>query len=614
MSDIFSKRFHNKVWRRVFFSFFILLIGCSSQDNYMPHKSDGNKRLVSDKAMVSSAHPLASEAGLKMLEKGGNAIDAAVATAFALNVVEPNMSGIGGGGTMLFWNQKNKKASYVDFYTAKRADSYKGINHDQYEDGEFNLLSTGIPGTVDGLLQALERHGTMSRKEVMAPAITYASEGFPVYMTLAQFIRDNEEKLKRYEGAKKTFWPDDKPLAVGEILKQPELAQTLQNISDNGASAFYQGENAEDIVEILNEAGNPITLKDLSDYEPQWNKMPLCGTYKGYTVLSAPLPQTGFYILHALNILEKFNLSEIGLPTESAKAFNILSSTMRLSIADRVEYVTDPNWKEISIAGLISKEYAANRDSLVGVSQVPDSIGFGNPSQFASTGTAQKCNNINRKIAEKDAGLSTTNNTVALDSKLLTLLSDQRSDEATDTGETTHISIIDQDGNAVSLSTTLSHVFGSGAWVNGFILNNSGFDFSDLEKDEEWTAKHSYRIRASTISPTIVLKNEEARLVIGAPGGSRIPTAILQSIVYILDYNLDPLDAVKMPRIFPNYSNPEVEIEKGFSNDILVELRKMGYDIQALSKGYARLYLVSKENGNLIGVSDPRHDGEPRGF
>lgn len=515
---------------------------------------------------------------------------------------------------MLYWDQKNKKASYVDFYTAKRAESYKDVNYEQYGEDEFNLLSTGIPGTVDGLLQALERHGTMSRREVMAPAITYASEGFPVYMTLAQFIRDNEEKLIRYKGAKKTFWPKGKPLAVGEILKQPELAQTLQNIFADGASAFYQGENAEDITKILNEAGNPISLKDLSNYEPQWNKMPLCGTYKGYTVLSAPLPQTGFYILHALNILEKFSLSEIGLPTESAKAFNILSSTMRLSIADRVEYVTDPNWKEISIAGLISKEYAANRDSLVGVSQVPDSIGFGNPSQFVSAGTAQKCNEIHRKVAETDAGLGASNNTAALDSKLFTHLSNRRSDETTDTGETTHISIVDPDGNAVSLSTTLSHVFGSGAWVNGFLLNNSGFDFSDLEKSENWTMKHPYRIRASTISPTIVLEDEEVRLVIGAPGGSRIPTVILQSILYILDYNLDPLDAVKMPRIFPSYSNPEVEIEKGFNNDVLADLRKMGYDIQALSQGYARLYLVSKENGKLIGVSDPRHDGEPRGF
>lgn len=167
---------------------------------------------------------------------------------------------------------------------------------------------------------------------------------------------------------------------------------------------------------------------------------------------------------------------------------------------------------------------------------------------------------------------------------------DRKTIETEKTGETTHISIIDPEGNAVSLSTTLSHVFGSGAWVNGFLLNNSGFDFSDFRK------------------------NEEVRLVIGAPGGGRIPTAILQNILYILEYDLDPLDVVKIPRVYPNYSNPEVEIEKGFKNNVLVDAREMGYDLQILSEGYARLYLVSKENGKLIGVSDPRHDGEPRGF
>jgi gamma-glutamyltranspeptidase/glutathione hydrolase len=167
----------------------------------------------------------------------------------------------------------------------------------------------------------------------------------------------------------------------------------------------------------------------------------------------------------------------------------------------------------------------------------------------------------------------------------------------------------------VSLSTTLSHVFGSGAWVNGFILNNSGFNFSYLETDDEWVSNHEYRIRSSTISPTIILdESDEVRLVIGAPGGGRIPTAILQNIIYILEYDLDPLDAVKMPRIFPNRDGTEVQIEKGFDLSILDEIRAMGYDIQSLSEGYARLYLVSKKNGQLIGVADPRHDGEVRGY
>lgn len=577
----------------------LLFVGCAQQDGakVVDNESDRGKRLVGTEAMVSSAHPLASEAGLKMLEQGGNAVDAAVATSFALNVVEPNMSGVGGGGSMLVWNQDEKKSDYVDFYTAKRAESYKDVNYDQYGEDDFTLLSTGIPGSVDGLLQALERHGTMSREEVMAPAIEYATQGFPVYMTLAQFIRNEEEKLTRYEGAKKTFYPDGEPLDVGEVLKQPELAATLQAISDDGPSAFYEGENAEDIVEVLNEAGNPATVEDFSEYEPQWDKTPLKGSYKDYQVLSAPLPQTGVYIIQALKLLESFNLNEIGLPTESAEAFDIITSTLRLTNADRREYVSDPNWEDIPIDGLISEEYLNERRELVGTGSAQEDVEAGIPSKEIAS------NNISSNNFPKSALALNVGQLASAEKK------------AKAGGETTHISVVDSDGNAVALSATLSHVFGSGAWVNGFILNNSGFDFSDLEDEKDWKSNHPYRIRASTISPTIILdKNDEVRLVIGAPGGGRIPTAILQNTLFVLEYGLDPYDAVLMPRIFPDYEEPEVEIEKGFDPYVLKNVRDMGYDIQALSEGYARMYLVMKKNGKVIGVADPRHDGEVRGF
>lgn len=573
----------------------LLFMACSQQQGARveDNESDRGKRLVAEEAMVSSAHPLASEAGLKMLEKGGNAVDAAVATAFALNVVEPNMSGIGGGGSMLIWNQKNKEAEYADFYTAKRAASYREVDYSAYGEDEFNLLSTGIPGTVDGLLQALDRHGSLSRREVMAPAIMYATEGFPVYMTLAQFIRDEREKLTRYKGARKTFYPGGEPLDVGEVLQQPELAKTLQQIADRGAPAFYEGENARDIVQVLNDAGNPATLEDFRRYEPQWNKKPLEGSYKNYKVLSAPLPQTGVYIIQALNILEPFDLKKIGLPTVSAEAFDILASTMRLANADRREYVSDPNWVDIPVDGLISKKYAEMRGKMVGTGSAADTVAAGIP------------------VSSKDAvpaGFS-LNGTV----NSRPLMAEYK--KTGTGGETTHISVVDPDGNAVSLSTTLSHVFGSGAWVNGFILNNSGFNFSHMEEEGEWQSSHPYRIRSSTISPTIIMdENDEVRLVIGAPGGGRIPTAVLQNILFIIEYGLDPFDAVEMPRIFPDYNEPKVEIEKGLEPEVLREVRNMGYDIQALSKGYARLYLVAKKNEKIIGVADPRHDGEVRGF
>jgi gamma-glutamyltranspeptidase/glutathione hydrolase len=288
---------------------------------------------------------------------------------------------------------------------------------------------------------------------------------------------------------------------------------------------------------------------------------------------------------------------------------------MRLSIADRSEYGTDPNWEDIPVTGLISKAYAEMRREQVGQGTVPDEIEPGDPSDYTLQNTLPQCSEAG---VGRSAGLEKPNdpkNKRPAASYAHAADSFDNFEQAEEgAGETTHISVVDPAGNAVSFSTTLSHVFGSGAWVNGFLLNNSGFNFSSLEEEEAWDSSHPYRIRASTISPTIILENGEVRLVIGAPGGGRIPSAILQNIVYILEYGLDPLDAVRMPRIFPGSSNPEVQIEKGFDHDVLAEVRNMGYDVQALSSGYARLYLVSVEGGKIIGVSDPRHDGEPRGF
>src|SRR5699024_4789637 len=264
------------------------------------------------------------------------------------------------------------------------------------------------------------------------------------------------------------------------------------------------------------------------------NKKPLEGSYKNYTVLSAPLPQTGVYIIQALNILELFNLKKIGLPTVSAEAFDILTSTMRLANADRREYVSDPNWVDIPVDGMISEKYAEKRRKMAGTGSAADTVAPGIPA--SSKEAVPAGSSLNGTVSSRP------------------LMAEYK--KTGTGGETTHISVIDPNGNAVSLSTTLSHVFGSGAWVHGSTLNNSVFDFYHMEEEGDWQSSHPYRIRSSTISPTIILdENNEVRLVIGAPGGGRSPTAILQNTVYILDYGLDPLDAVKMPRIFPNHSN-----------------------------------------------------------
>ena len=575
----------------------------SSPERHVTQAPDIGSRVQAPEAMVSSAHPLASEAGLRMMEKGGNAVDAAVATAFALNVVEPNMSGIGGGGGMLVWLSGEERADYVDFYAAKPAATYRDVNPDANGEG-FSLLSTGIPGTVDGLLTAHERYGTLSREEVMQPAIDLAEEGFPVYLTLARFVRADSVKLNRYEGASRTFWPDGQPLAPGEQLRQPELASTLIRIQQEGRSAFYEGEVAEAIVEVLNEAGNPATLEDLSNYRSQWDKDVLCGSYHGHAVLSAPPPQTGAQIIETLHLLDRYQLSEIGLPTQSAKAFDILTSALRVGMADRGVTISDPKWTHVPVTGMVSPAYAEHRSQLVSTGAVSDIMAAGNPGDFEKKAPAEACEGFDLYDGEADWAVPREQ-----------IPSDSGADSKdSGDGETTHLSVVDPEGNAVSLSTTLSPVFGSGAWVKGFILNSSGYNFAHLEGDE-WDGRHAYRTRASTISPTIILDSDnQVQLVIGAPGGGRIPTAIAQNIVFILDYGMDPLEAVRMPRIFPSSRSDDVQIEARFDPQALEGARVMGYDIQALSPGYARIYLVSRQGDTWVGVSDPRHDGQPRGF
>ncbi len=568
---------------------------------------DKRSKTIVDNAVVSSAHPLASEAGKKMLRNGGNAIDAAVATTFALNVVEPNMSGIGGGGSATIWLDEPGEVHYTDFYPAKRAETYRDLDRDEIDE-DFNLLSTGIPGTVDGMLEALDRFGNLSREEVMQPAIDIAENGFPVYLTLAEFIEQDSTKLNRYEETAEVYWPGGEPLMPGEILKQPDLAEILTDIKREGRSAFYEGENAEALVEVLNEAGNPAGLDDVASYESQWDKNALCSTYRGYTVLSAPPPQTGMQVMYSLNLLDQYNLSEKGLPTESAESFNIITAALRAGLADRAEYVRDPKWTHVPATGMISEEYAKERSSLIVSENIPDSIEAGNASDFNTPEVPESCEGYDLYTGEEDW-------VVSEDDKYSDLGYAYQQDEEYG-GETTHLSVVDQDGNAVSLSTTLSPVFGSGASVNGYLLNTSGYNFEHMEdEDHDWQGNHEYRVRASTISPTIILdEDENVKMVIGTPGAIRIPIAIIQNISYMLDYGMNPMEAVRMPRIFPSHMSPEVEVERGFDQTVLQDSREMGYDLTTLSPGYARLYMISRYGDRWMGVSDPRHEGQPAGF
>lgn len=545
---------------------------------------------------VASASPLASEAGIEMLRAGGNAVDAAVATAFAIGVVEPQMSGIGGGGAVLIWLNDAQRAEYLDFYPMQPVERFRGRTG---YDGGADLRIVGVPGNVAGLLAAHKRFGRLTREQVLAPAIRLAENGFPVGQILAGFIRSDSAKLARFPEGYRRMFPDGRALGVGAVLRNPELADALRQIARDGADAFYRGALTAGIVGVMNAGGHPVTAEDFAAYEPLW-KRPLCIDYRGMQVLSAPPPQTGAQVLHTLQLLEAHDIAAAGLPTRSGRAFDILTSALRVGMADNRNANDDPRWRTLPTNGRISPAFARTRAALVGAGRAPDTIAPASAADFEDSATEAGCERFEPYSAVASTETLDASGPVGVDETF---------DAA---GETTHLSVVDGEGNAVALTQTNSTVFGSGAWVHGFFLNDSGFIFRDDDALKEIAAP--WRTRTTTIAPTIVMDGNDVELVIGAPGGGRIPTEIVQTMAYLLDYDMSPLDAVRMPRIYPSPQNARVQLEHGFSAQTLREARAMGYDPVPPAPGYARLYFVKREGNRWVAVADPRHDGEARAY
>ncbi len=552
-----------------------------------PSPADEQNRVEARNGVVTSANGLASEAGLEMLRAGGNAVDAAVATAFAIGVVEPQMSGLGSSGAAVVWMKKEGKPAYLDFYAAQPADSWRGHTEPAPAPGAApaqgrgqqgqpapvpgqeqsgapgrpvpgDLRVVGIPGGVAGLLTLHEKFGALTREQVLAPAIRLAEGGFPVGQILAEFINTGAAKMKPFPKAYALYFPDGKPLAPGTTLRNPELAESLRRVARDGRKGFYDGPTAEDLIATLNAGKHPATLADLSSFQPQW-KRPLCTDYRGRAVLSAAPPENGMQVLHTLELLEPFDLKALGLPNRSAEAFNVLASALRVGQAD-ARGNGDPNWVPVPARGISSSAFAAERGALVGARPAPDTIAPASAAPFDQAQPPGECRLYDpygpapEIPPGRPAPWPASQDVIG-----------ERLDEAG--GETTHMSVVDKDGNAVALTQTNSSVWGSGGFVGGFFLNDSGFRFTDANINAP--SKSRWRIRTTTISPTIVLRDGNVQMVVGAPGGGRIPTEIVQVMVYTLDYGMDPIDAVKMPRMFPSAQNARVQLEHGFPPALL---------------------------------------------
>jgi gamma-glutamyltranspeptidase/glutathione hydrolase len=530
--------------------------------------------------MVASESRLASEVGVNVLRKGGNAVDAAVATAFALAVTLPNAGNIGGGGFMMLHDAKTGKDTAIDFREMAPA----GASRDMYLDAQGNVIpdkslftqaAIGVPGTVAGMLYALDHYGTKKRGELVAPAIALARQGFPVDEQLAVTLEAETKHLGAWPASKKIFFNGERPLQTGQTLRNPDLARSLQLIARDGAKAFYEGDIARAIVAEAKAHGGLITLDDLKGYKVV-EREPVKGNYRGYQIVSMPPPSSGgVHVVQILNILSHFPLKDWGF--NSAKTIHAEAEAMKLAYADRSEYLGDPDFVKVPVKGLTSTAYA---DELA------------------------------RKIDPDKATPSAT----IRPGKPQPYESDQ----------TTQFTVADGAGNVVSVTYTLNTSFGSGivATGTGILLNNEMDDFSAKPGvanayglvGGEANAVQARKRPLSSMSPTLVLKDGRPWLATGSPGGARIITTTLQVIIDMIDFGMNPAEASSAVRIHHQWLPDELRIEKGLNADTVALLAGMGYKVVE-RPAMGRTQTIQMTPDGFFGYSDPRNpNGATLGF
>ncbi len=530
--------------------------------------------------MVVASEPIAVKEALRVLKKGGNAVDAAVTLGLVLAVTMPRAGNLGGGGFMVL-ALKNGKMGAIDYREKAPLAATETMFLDQAgepdpQKSRFSALSSGVPGTVAGLHLALSRYGTLTWTEALAPAIRLAEEGFIVSPTFAAALKKREEMLKQWPSTKKVFFQWGEPYEAGDLLKQPDLAKTLKLLAKEGPSAFYKGKIARQIVAQMENTGGIITAEDLALYYPALRR-PVRGVYKGYEILSMGPPSSGgVHVIQILNILEGFRLKRFG--HNSAKGVHVLAEAMKYAYADRSRYMGDIDFVRVPVRKLTNQGYA-NRQRV----------------------------KINLKRAKPSKRIRPTR---------------IRGYEST---ETTHFSVIDRWGNAVANTTTLNFSFGNGMVVEGagFLLNNEMDDFSAKPG-----ARNAYglvggkanRIEAkkrmlSSMSPTIVRKKGKVVLITGSPGGSQIISTTVQVILNVLEHRMSLGKAVAAPRMHHQWFPDELRLEVGFAPKVIQKLKRMGHKVVVgASMGAANSIYRNGRTGKYYGVADPRRSGLALGY
>lgn len=532
--------------------------------------------------MVASDHVLASQAGVEMLRRGGNAVDAAVATALAVGVVSPSSCGIGGGGFIVIYLAHQHHALALDYRevapAAASRDMFVRNGQAVPELSQRGGLAVAVPGEVAGLATVLRRYGTLPLATVLGPAIRYARDGFTVNAHLAEEIERNGDALRAEPALARVFLhADGTPVIAGETVRQPQLASTLEQIARDGPEAFYRGAIAAQIARNVQAAGGILTEADLAAYRPVWRR-PLRGRYRGTEVITMPPPSSGGgVLLEILGMLQRDELRALG--HDSPTYMHLLAEAMQHAFADRALYYGDPDFVEVPLARLLSSTNTAALRARIRASTTLDHSAYGSA---GAGGVA----------AARDGG-------------------------------TSHLSVMDADGNAVACTTTINTGFGSKvvAGDTGIILNNEMDDFSAQPSAPNvygligaaTNAVAPHKRPLSSMTPTIVTRGGEPVLALGGAGGPLIISATLQVLLNVLDFGLDATAAVAAPRIHDQWVPPVLAVEPGVPDLARAALARYGYSVKEVP-AMAAVQVVRQDAGIFEGAADPRKGGEAVGW
>jgi gamma-glutamyltranspeptidase / glutathione hydrolase len=559
------------------------LAGKAVQTPGVPDKGWGMGHTAAPSGVVSVSQPLAAKAGAAMLAKGGNAIDAAAAIQFALNVEEPMMTGIGGGAFIMIYSAKHKKVFVIDSRERApfKATPDQFLNPDGSEMdfyvAQSHGIAVGVPGTLLGTATALKKFGTMKLAEVMQPAIKMAREGITISEDFGQWLSDDYQwKLEKTPGKAYTFFDSNgNLLKTGDLLVQKDLANTLQMIAEHGTGIFYHGPIAKAVADIVKAREGPMEAADIQTYDVKW-RTAVEGKYRGWDIVSMPPPSSGgLTMIQMLMMMERFDIGEMG--HNSADALHVMMEAMHLAFADRGAYMGDADFVEIPIEGLLNPDYVATRSALIKMDTTNESPPPGDP--WAYEGVA--------------------------------CISSPKHASGREGRHTTHFVVADRWGNVVAWTTTIEDVWGSGIMVPGygFMLNNemTDFNFTPGGANELQPMKRP----RSSMTPTILFKHGKPWMATGSPGGPTIITTAMQVIMNVIDHDMTIQEAVDAPRIFSGWY-PWVSWEEGITEDVRKELTTQFsylFDEDPGPIGSAQSLVIDLQTGRIFGAADPRRDG-----